>query len=153
MQLAQEIVEEVETKQHPVTVTKGENGLTYAERQELKQLSQEVFGASSRWQKLVRKGYQKPITEEVTELVPGEKEGDEPTTKKVQVPLKRKDEAFQFTTERHTVESVKVLMLDLKVKLAQRSELIAKIVAEQKAQKEQEDVAKKLQEEAAGSAG
>lgn len=124
-----------------VKSTKTVNDLTKEEKGELSVLSKEVFGTRSRWQKLVNQGYPRLLTEEVTEFVPGEKEEDEGTTRKVQVPAKRHDGAMQSTTVRHTVESVKEYML-------QRKEMLDKIRAEIKRQQEEAKAKKELEEQA-----
>ncbi len=72
-------------------------------REELNALSKEVFGLSSRWQKLVNKGFQQP--EILEKMIPNSETG--------------KVEKVQFTTHnkitlRHTEESVGQLMTNLK---------------------------------------
>jgi hypothetical protein len=121
-------------------------------RDELSALSKEVFGASSRWQKLMNDGVQELLTEEVTELVPGEKEGDEPTERKVWVPVKRSDGALQYSIKRYTLEEVHAYMLDLKKKFEEFQEQVRKIQEEAKKKKEQEELEKALQVQASGSA-
>lgn len=126
--------------------------LTRQLKEELNGLSKEVFGASSRWQKLVTNGYVKPVTREEEEIVPAEKAGDLPTTRTVQVPVKRADGAPLSTTEHHTVESIHKYMLDRKAQL----ELIrAEIKRQQdaaRAKREQEKLANTVHQELAGSA-
>lgn len=157
MQLAQDVAEQMEEttkpQNEPLVRTRSTNDLTRAEREELNALSKEVFGASSRWQKLVNKGYSKVITEEVTELVPGEKEGDEPTERKVQVPVKTASGAIQSKTEYYNVDTVKTLMLDLKARRDAYLEAVKKAQEEQKAEQEKQALEKKISEEATGSAG
>jgi hypothetical protein len=121
-------------------------------REELSALSKEVFGASSRWQKLINNGTPELVTEEVTELVPGEKEEDEPTERKVNVPVKRKDGAHQYQLKRHTVDSVREYMLVLKKKQEEFRAMIEKYQEEARKKQEQEKLEKSLQEEAGGSA-
>lgn len=122
-------------------------------REEMNALSKEVFGASSRWQKLLTKGYPKLLTEEVEETVPAEKEGEEPKVIKVQKPVLRADGAKQSVQAYHTVESVKEMMLALKVK---RDEFLAMIAQQQKEQEEAKkkaELQEKVQSELAGAAG
>lgn len=156
MEQAQKIVDQIETNEAPqveIKTSKTISQLTRTEREELNSLSKEVFGASSRWQKLVNKGYSKMVMEKVTELVPGEKEEDEPTTREVDVPVKTSFGALQSTQERHTVDSVRELMLRLKKQLDEYRARMEQLQAEAKAKKEAEDLAAKLQEEVGGSAG
>lgn len=121
-------------------------------RDELNALSKEVFGASSRWQKLIDKGYAEVLTEEVTEYVPAEVEGQEGTERKVNVPIKRQDGAVLSTTKHHTVDSVRTYMLDLKKKQEEFQAMLAKLQADQNKKQEQEALAKSLHADNAGSA-
>lgn len=128
-------------------------------RKELDALSKEVFGTSSRWQKLVNKGYDELVTEEVTETTPAEKEGDEPTKKQVQVPVLTASGAKQYVRKHHTVESVKEFLgvqkiqLDLvRKQIAQLQEEAKAKQEEEKAKKEAEDRAKQIHQQLSGSA-
>jgi hypothetical protein len=112
--------------------------ITYQEKQELNALSKEVFGASSRWQKLVNDGYRKLITKDVSEEVPATKEGEEPTSRIVQTPVLRADGAHQFETVRHTTKSIKEYMLE-------RKETLNKIRAEIKRQQDEAKAKKELE--------
>lgn len=130
---------------------KGEIMYTRKVINELNALSKEVFGSSSRWKKIVERGVPELMTEEITEYVPDEN-GGEGTTRQVTRPIKRHDGANQSIVKRHTVESVRELMLKRRVEIA---EVMAKI---QQAQKEEEEkkaaqeLAKKVQEQAGGAA-
>jgi hypothetical protein len=119
------------------------------ERLELNALSKEVFGSSSRWQKLIDKGYSDVVTEEKTETVPPEKEGDEPTTKTVEVPVTIGKNAYRLNKKYYTVESVKQFMLENKANLDKIKEEIKK---QQDVQRESELRTKQLHEEISGSA-
>lgn len=99
--------------------------LNYQEKQELNKLSKEIFGSSSRWTKLVDKGYRQVITEEVTEYVPAE-DGGEGTTRTVKVPVKTKSGAFQYQYNRYTPESMKVYLLQLKSQLDEYIDAVKK---------------------------
>ena len=126
--------------------------MTRKEREELNALSKEVFGSSSRWQKLVEKGYAELVTEDKEEAVPPAKEGDAPTTRTIKVPVLTSFGAKQSTTKYHTAESVMALMLDYKQKI---DEIRAKIKEHQEAaQKAKEEALKTRQavEDSAGSA-
>jgi len=117
----------------------------------LNKLSKEVFGASSRWRKLIDKGYVKQVTEELDDIVPGEN-GEPDTVKKVQVAVRRADGAYLSTQERHTVSSVEAYMLDLKKK---RDELLATIEKqrqEQELKRRQTELEQKVHLEVSGAA-
>jgi predicted translin family RNA/ssDNA-binding protein len=120
-------------------------------REELNALSQEVFGASSRWQKLLNNGYAQLVTEEIDEVVPGEN-GEPDTTKKVEVPVKRADGALQYTTEYHTVDSVREYMLDLKKKQEEMRALIAKMQEEKRQKENQKKLEEAVQQDIGGNA-
>ena len=126
--------------------------LTRIEREELNSLSKDVFGASSRWQKLVNNGYAKLVTEEVTELVPGKTDEEEPTERKVQVPVKNANGTYRSTLTRYTVDSIKEHMVERKKQLDEIRAAIKKSQDEARAKKEQEQLALKVNEELSGSA-
>lgn len=119
--------------------------LSRKDREELNSLSKEVFGTSSRWQKLVDQGYMKPLTKKVSETVPGAKEGDPATETEIEVLDTREDGAVQMTTARHTLESIKEYMLS-------RKKQFDLIRAEMKRKKDQEELAKRVHSELNGSA-
>lgn len=131
--------------------------LNRKERNELDALSKEVFGSSSRWQKLVLKGHPEIITEEKVETVPPEKEGEQPTEKKINVPVKTTfaksgEGSNQYTTKHYSVESIKTLMLEQKAQMDQIRATIQKHQEEAKAAKEAELKAQRIHETMAGSA-
>jgi hypothetical protein len=111
-------------------------------REELNALSKEVFGVSSKWMSLLEHGEVVPVTETITETIPGEN-GQPDRTETAQVPKLNKGGSRDYTVKRYTVDEVKEKLLALK---KNRDELIAKIKAAQ-AQKELE---KKVQDEAKG---
>lgn len=125
--------------------------LTYKERQELNALSKEVFGSSSKWQKLVNTGSHELDTEEVTEYIPPTTEDGEGTTKKTEV-MKLREGMPHFTKKYYTYESIKALMLDVKAKHAAMLEQYNKMKEEEQRKKEQAELEKKTQEELSGSA-
>jgi len=110
-------------------------------RKELSALSLEVFGSSSRWQKLITKGYEEVETHMVTETVPGEKEGDPETTVENRVPVTLGNNSYKQTTKYQTLETVKEYLLEQKARL---DEIRAKI----KQMQEEAAAKKKAQEEA-----
>lgn len=125
--------------------------LTREQKTTFDALSKELFGASSRWVKLVKNGRYEQVTEEVTEYVPGEKEEDEGITRKVQVPVKKNGMSLS-TLHRFTVDEVESYMLRLKAQLEAFKEMIAKQKAEQEKAKAQAELTAKVQDQVAGSA-
>lgn len=124
--------------------------ITREVRKELDALSKDVFGSSSRWQKLINKGYKELLTEEKEETVPGEK--DESTKRIVNVPILTTFGAHRHVVKYHTVESVKEFLLEQKKQLDSIREQIKKQQEELKLKKEQELHAKNLNEVNSGSA-
>lgn len=128
------------------------SSLSSQEKDELNKLSQEVFGASSRWRKLIDKGTQELITEETTEYIPNaEDESKEGTTQKVQTPVKTAGGALQYRTKRYTVDSIKAYMLEAKTRLDFFKAQFKRMQDEQAAKKAQEEANKVVQELAGGS--
>jgi hypothetical protein len=139
---------------------KSKMNITKVERKELALLSKDVFGSSTRWEKLIYKGYDELVTEEKEETIPPEKEGDESTTRKVKVPVLLNG-SKHYVRKYHTVESVLEYMVEQKKQLdtlraqinQQRQELIAKIDAESAAKKAKEEADKLTQQVNAAIAG
>lgn len=125
----------------------------YQTRQKLNALSKEVFGSSSRWQKLVNTGHLELLTQEVNETVPSDVEGGEPTVQKVNKPILTKTGAQQKVNKRYTVESVVELMLDIKKKREEYLEKMKSLQAEAKAAQAKAELIKQIHADAAGSAG
>lgn len=120
-------------------------------RNELNALSKEVFGASSRWHTLLTRGTSQVVTRKSLETIPG-KDGEEPTTKEVDVPVLTKQGTKQSVIKRYSLEEIHELLLNAK---KQRDEIMAQIKqqqAEQAAAKAQEEAIKRVSEEARGSA-
>jgi hypothetical protein len=120
-------------------------------RELMKSLSMEIFGKSSRYQKLFE--YDEVKTVEVDEVVPGQN-GEPDTTKKVRVPLMTgHGKGYKQTVRRYrSVEEVLQLLLDFK---AARDEHIAKMKSSReaaRAKQEEEARLKKVQEDLGGSA-
>jgi hypothetical protein len=126
--------------------------ISYTDRKELDTLSKNVFGVSSRWQKLIEKGHPELVVEDKTETVPPAKEGDEPTTRVVKVPVLSKTGAKQYTIKRYTLETVKDHMLECEKQLAVIREQIKKMEEEKKNQEENEKRIEGIHELLAGSA-
>src|SRR5579859_7420625 len=116
-------------------------------KEELNALSKEVFGSTSRWQKLINNGHPELITEEVTEFVPGPTDDDPGMERKVQVPVKNPNGTYRSTLKRYTVESVREYMLERKKQLDEIKARIKQHQEEQKAKQELENRKKQLQEE------
>ena len=121
-------------------------------RNELNELSLDVFGTASRWQKLVTKGYKELRVRKVTEVVPAEKEGEESTTQEVEVPVKTDFGAYQYDIKYHTVESVREFLLEQKAKLDVVRAHAARQQADALAKREAEVKARELHQELSGSA-
>lgn len=117
----------------------------------LNSLSKEVFSSSSRWQKLVDKGYSELVTEDTTETVPAEKEGEEATIRQVTVPVLVRG-SQQFVKKFHTVESVMTFMQDRKKMMDDLRAKFEAMQEEQKRKREEADLAKKVNNALAGSA-
>lgn len=113
------------------------------EREELNNLSRQVFGSASRWQKYI-KGVYIGQTKQVEEEVPGEN-GAEPTKQTKNVPLLGPDRKQVKVIKRYTVEEVRNLMLTYKALREQFLENQRKVQAEQAMQK-------KVQDELSGTA-
>lgn len=127
--------------------------LTHEEKAELNALSKDVYGASSRWQKLITKGYAKLLTEEVTEYVPNpEDESKEGTERKVQMPVLRKDGAKQSVQTYHTVDSIKAEMVDRKAKLDEIRAILKKQQDDAREKQEKEQLSKQVHQDLSGTA-
>jgi hypothetical protein len=122
--------------------------VTRKDREFLNVLSKEVYGTSSRWGKIVRNGVVELVTQEISEIVPGV--DGAPDTEKVQkVPVKRDEGALQSTVKHYSVEEVKVLMVERKIKLDEFNAMVEKNRKEVAARKVLSD---KITREASGTA-
>lgn len=120
------------------------------ERKELSELSMEVFGKRSQWQKMIKKGHPELMTRTVVKEVANE--AGEVTQQEAIEPVLTTSGAKQFAMKYYTLESIKEHMLALK---AQRDEIIAMINKqneERKAKEEQDKLLKEVQENNGGSA-
>ena|ERR1019366_7063550 len=90
---------------------------TRDQRTELNKLSKEILGSSSKWQKLLERGYFETITEEKEEEVPGQTNEDgtvtPPTKRTVKVPKLEKGMVVRVV-KRHTYESLLALLKESK---------------------------------------
>lgn len=123
-------------------------------REQLNALSKEVYGASSRWCKLVDKGRLEIQTEEVTEVVPAEKEGEADTTRKVKIPLRYNDspKTVIYAKRRLTLDEVEAEMIERKAQIDAFKAAIAKAQEEERKAKEQAQLEKNVAEHLTGSA-
>jgi len=126
------------------------SNLPREQREKLKLLSSEVFGSSSKWQKLYK--FDEVLKQTITETIPGE--GDAPaTTKEVEIPLYVEGTKVKQSVRKYrTTEEVEQLLLSFKEK---RDEYIAnmkKAQAEALAKRQADEAAKKLQNDFGGSA-
>lgn len=142
----QETEVKIETQPQEQRTLQGQE--SRAVREALKALSLEVFGKSSRYQKLFE--YDHVKTHKIKETVPGEN-GAPDTEVEKEVPLLFNG-SKQSVRKYRSVEEVMQLMLDFKAK---RDEFVAQMKAQQEEAKkkaEAEAQAKKVQEELGGSA-
>lgn len=124
--------------------------LTRAQREELKALSKEVFGVSSKYQKLMD-GVRETVTKEVEEEVPGE-DGAEPTKRTVKVAVLDEQGIKKTVIKRYSFEEVRDLLLGFKTKLeAFRAEQM-KAQEEAAAKKAQEELQSEVHKKLSGSA-
>lgn len=117
-------------------------------REQLKALSKEIFGVSSRYQKLY--SYQQVLTHKVKETVPGEN-GAPDTEVEKEVPLLYNG-SKQSVMKHRSTEEVLQLLLDFKAKRDAYLEAMKAQQEEQKKAREEAAKAQKLQEELGGSA-
>lgn len=122
--------------------------LSRAEREELKALSKEVFGVSSKYQKYIE-GIRVLRTREVTEEVPGEN-GAEPTTRTAQVPV-LEGLAKQYDLKRYSFEECRDMLLNFKTQIAAIKAEQKRLQDEEAAKKAQEALQKEVQNKIGGS--
>lgn len=126
------------------------NDATKEQRDLMKSLSLEIFGASSKWQKLYK--YTETLTQTVTETVPGV-DGAPDTTKEVKLPVfVEGTKVKQMKSKYRTTEEVMELLLSFKQKRDEYLANMRKLQAEALAKRQADENAKKLQAELAGSA-
>lgn len=121
------------------------------EREELNKLSKEVFGSASKWQKFLNNGLKELTQRTVVEVVPGEN-GAPDTTKQVKVPVLTPNGVKQYHIKHFTLETMKEWLLELKTKRDEFMAMIKKQQDEEKAKKEADELAKKINEDIGGSA-
>ena len=145
-QETQEVQEEV-----MVSTGRGNTTPTREQREELKALSKEVFGASSKWQKLME--YDHVLTRKIKETVPGENgEPDKEVEREVPVFAPGTTKVKQSVRKYRSIEEVLELLKGFKAK---REEFIAQMKKQQeeaKAKREADAQAAKVQEQLGGSA-
>lgn len=126
------------------------NDATREQRDQMKALSLEIFGASSKWQKLYK--YDAALTLTKTETIPGV-DGAEDTTKEVEVPLYVEGtKVKQFERKYRTTQEVLDLLLSFKAKRDEYLANMKKLQAEALAKRKADEERKKLEQELAGSA-
>lgn len=127
--------------------------ITRKEREEMKALSKEVFGSTSRWKTILDKGLKELTTRTVVETVPGE-DGVEDTTKESKQPILYGNNNVRQFHMRYfqDLDELKLFMLDIKTKRDAFYEQLRKMQEEEQAKKEKEELIQKVQEENAGSA-
>jgi hypothetical protein len=125
--------------------------ITREQRKKLDALSKEIFGVSSRWQRLLRDGQEQLLTRKTVETIPGV-DGKEPTTQEIDAPVLTEYGAKQFYLKQYTIEEVETLLLGYKKQLDDFKEARQKQLEEQAAQKAKEEAIKKVKDAAQGSA-
>lgn len=126
------------------------NDATREQREQMKALSQEIFGASSKWQKLYK--YDAALTLTKTETVPGV-DGAPDTTKEVEVPLYVEGtKVKQFERKYRTTQEVLDLLLSFKAKRDEYLANMKKLQAEALAKRKADEERKKIEQELSGSA-
>lgn len=124
---------------------------TREQREQLKALSTEIFGKSSRYQKLYE--YDQVLTRKIKETVPGENgEPDKEEENEVPLMVGPGKGSKQSVRRYRTTEEVLQLMLDFKAKREEFMRQMEEQKAAAKAKKDADDAAKKVQEELGGSA-
>lgn len=121
--------------------------ITKQEREELNTLSKEIFGVSSRWQKL--ETVVKPVMREVTEEVPGEN-GAESTTQTKSVAV-IENGARKLQTKINSYEDIKGILLEMKERLDNFKALQKQQALEAQVAKLKEETTKRVQEQLSGS--
>lgn len=122
---------------------------TKAEREELKSLSKEVFGVSSKYQVFL-KGRYEVVTKEVEEEVPGEN-GAEPTKRTVRVPVLEPNGAKRMFLKRYSIEETLNLLRGFKVQKDAFMEQQKAAQAEAAKKQAEAELQNKVQQELAGS--
>lgn len=120
------------------------------DRERLKSLSKEIFGASGRWTKFLNNGTKELVTRKTVEIVPGEN-GAPDTEKEVEVPVLMNG-VKQYRQKYYTVESLLEFLTSLKIKRDEFMAMMKQQQEEAKAKKEAVEAAKKVQDELGGSA-
>lgn len=113
------------------------NRLSREQREEMKTLSREIFGVSSKWKTLLDHGYLYKVTRKVVEHVPQE----DGTIKEVEKEVPALNEHGQEYSVRkyYTYDELKAKMLDLKERMRALNETLKKQQEEAKAAKEAAD--------------
>lgn len=119
---------------------------------ELNELSRDVFGASSRWRKMIYPGVAEIVMEDVKELVPRNDDSGESDEQDVQVPVKRRDGAMISVIKHHTADSIRDYMINRKAELDNLRANMEALQVEAKVKKEQEELEKKVHADLVGSA-
>lgn len=131
--------------QEQVVAESGSRLLTTAEIEQFEALSIELFGASSKWSTILKKGMTVPVTEKVTEYVPATDTTPE-ETKEVDVPvyLTQNKKSVKQVTKHFTAESLLAWMLDRKKQIDTIKALIKKRQDDAEAARKEAQVAKQL---------
>lgn len=115
-------------------------------KEELKLLSKEVLGSSSKYEKILSKGHFEPLTEEVTEYVPGDTDEDEGVVRQVKIPVNKNGMPVSVY-KKITPEELKVMLLDIKGRRDAFTAQVKQLQEEAKAKKEKEEHLQKVSRE------
>jgi hypothetical protein len=114
--------------------------LPRAQREELNALSKEIFGVSSRWNKILKNGTREVAMRKVTETVPGV-EGAPDTEREVVVPVLIGNGTPKRYQKYYTVDEVTTLLLGIKSQMDAQKAGIKKAQEEQAAAAQVKDLA------------
>lgn len=121
------------------------------DRDALNALCKDIFGASSKWQKMVKDGIQTIVTKEVEEVVPAT-ETEPESTRKVTVPDLDETGKKRAVLKFHTVEETLTMLMDIKTKMDDQRAEQAKRRLEAEMAKKAADLQAKIHAETMGSA-
>lgn len=109
-------------------------------KKELNALSKELFGVSSKWMSLYKKGQPELITRKLVETIPGDN-GAPSSTKESLVPVLTKDGVKQYRQKYFSLEEIHNMLLSMK---KTKDETIKTNIDKQK----QKEIEEKVQKQA-----
>lgn len=124
--------------------------LTTRQREEFEALSQYIYGASSRYQTILRNGLKMPVTEDGEEEVPNEN-GEGFTKKTIKIPVLHAGQQL-YHIKRFSVEELKEFLLGIQAQKQAIEKELERLRAEQKKEQDNQKMLQEVQQNAAGSA-